>query len=544
MLNSWIVLLPPLIAIALAIITRRIVPSLFIGIILTSLLIHNGDITASALFIIQKLWKLTDLGNIQTIQTFWHSDKLFTYFLLILLGVLKEILHTSGAAYAFGLSVVRKIKKQKSLELATLGLSFFFFIDDYFNCLTVGSIISSFSDKFRVPRLKIAMILVAISAPMAVLIPFSSWIATIMSYLKNAGVSMIPGNSTHIIVADPYITIVHAIPFLIYPLITVISIWYIVLSRNSYGIVKMHERIAQTSNNMFGNKEPLAAPKQDISDKKIARSSIVDFLLPITTLLVFVFLAICYDGNCWLLGGDRTMVQTVQTANFLGSFFIGSLLAVVVSLLFFLAQKKLSLQESLATLKEGFLSNVSTIVMLIVVWTLCDSLDVLGTGAYLASFVSGHITLHWCPLIFFLIAAVMSALMATAWGTMGMMIPLCLPIVTSLSGLPIPIAAHTLTILPAVIGAIISGALVGNHISPISDIMFLASKSTGAYHTDVVKNQLGFTIPSIISTICTFVALGILSQYYDIGTSGLMALISGVCLNIIIIRLLAKRARD
>jgi len=542
MLNSWIVLLPPLIAITLAIISRRVVPSLFVGLVLASLLIHNGDLIASSVFIIQRLWKVAQFGNITTWQSFWQSNNLFTYFLLILLGILREILHISGAAYAFGLSVVRKIKNQKSLELATLGLSFFFFIDDYFNCLTVGSIISSFSDKFRVPRLKIAMILTAISAPMAVLIPFSSWIATIMSYLKNAGVSMVPGNSTHIVTADPYVTILHAIPFLIYPLIMVVSIWYIVLSRNSYGIVKIHERIAETSNNTFGGKEPIAGTKQDVSDKKTARISMLDFLLPIATLLIFVFLAICYDGNCWLLGGDKTMIQTVQTANFLGAFFVGSLLAVIVSLLYFLMQKKLTFQENFFIIKEGFWSSVSSIVMLIVVWTLCDSLDVLGTGAYLASFVSGHITLSWCPLIFFLIAVIMSGLMATAWGTMGMMIPLCLPIVTSLSGLPLPIAAHALSILPAVVGAIISGALVGNHISPISDIMFLASKSTGAYHADVVKNQSVFTILSIISTICAFALLGILSQHYSVVHSGIVALVAGICLNIMAIRVLARRA--
>lgn len=543
MLNSWIVLLPPLIAIALAIITRRIVLSLFIGIILASLLIHGGSPVPSIMFIIERLWKVTQCGNFQSWQTFWKSDYLFIYFLLILLGVIREIIHISGAAYAFGLSIVRKIKTQKSLEFATIAISFLFFIDDYFNCLTVGSIISSFSDKFRVPRLKISMILVAISAPLAVLIPFSSWTAAIMGYLKNAGVSMTPIHSNHIITADPYLSILYAIPFFAYPIITLISIWYIVLSRNSYGIVKLHEFIAQTSDNMFGGKEPLVATNSDISDKKIAHSSMIDFLLPIASLLIFVFLSVCYNGNCWLVGGNNTMVQTLQATNFLGSFFVGALLSVFSSLLFFLARKKLSFQESFAAIKEGFLSNVSTIIMLTVVWTLCDTLNDLGTGAYLASFVSDHVTLCWCPLIFFSIAAIMSALMATAWGTMGMLFPLCLPIIVSLSGLPIPIAFSALSILPAIVGAIVSGALVGNHISPISDIMFLASKATGAYHTDVVKNQSGFSIPSIISTIFTFTLLGILSQHYSMMHSGLIALASGICLNIVFIRVLAQRAR-
>lgn len=519
MQTSWLVILPPIIVVVLATVTRRVLFSLFVGIVSAALIVNDFQLASAAHFIVDRIWKTTELGKLASWDLFWTGNNIFLCLFLVLLGIIITMIQYSGAAYAYGALISKKLKSARGAEGSSLVLSTLFFIDDYFSCLTVGSVMQPITDQFRVPRSKLALLVNTVAAPLAVLVPLSSWVAEIVIQLRNSGIGLTKGS---LIQADPMQFYLATIPFMLYPLIVLVSIGYMVWQRISYGIIATQEVYAQKTGELFGGKMPTTRRAQ-LSAKKIAGASIIDFLFPIGFLFCSIITWVWYHGN----------YNSISAG-----FFVGSLLTCIVTMIFLIARRTLSCAELPKIFKEGSLVMGSSLLMLILIWTLSNMLSKdLATGHYLAHFLKGYVTPTLFPVIFFLMAVGISALIGTSWGTFGMLIPLGLPMLVSFLGYTTVSLAQIPLFMP-LLGAIISGSMVGNHLSPIADIMLMSATSSGAYHLDLVKSQMSFTLPAIFSTAVAFLTSGVLLKQYNLPLTALLSLIVGIVLNIILLHLL------
>ncbi len=538
MMDTWLVVVPPLIVVLLATVTRRILFSLIMGIASAALIIHQFQPWSAVTFAFSRLLAVSELGKLASWKLFWTGSNLFICAFLIILGILITMIHDSGAAYAYGNAVSKRISTRQGAERASLLLSMLFFIDDYFGCLTVGSVMQSITDRFKVPRVKLALLVNAVAAPLAVIVPLSSWVAEIVGQLRNSGVSSTRTAST-IILTDPLYLYTACIPFMLYAFIVIVSLWYMVSMRVSYGLLGRHERIAQTTGELFGRKMPITRRVGELSEAKKKKSSLVDFLLPIITLFAAVVGAIVITGGWWVMGGQNSLLEALQNTNIYACFFMGGLIAAVATFIFLCVRKKIACRDLPQILRDGSSLMGSSIIMLMLIWTLSNILAKdLETGSYLARILAGQLNVLYLPAMIFVFSALISILMGTAWGTIGMLIPLALRMLPPFLHLPIPFELIDAPMVAPVLGAIISGAVIGNHISPIADVMLMSAASAGSYHIDLVKSQVAFALPTGASTAVAFLVAGNLVMSHGVFVTAGAALGAGIFCNILLLHLL------
>lgn len=536
--NTWMVVLPPAIVVILATLTHRMLFSLLMGIVSAALVVHNFDPIAAFSFSVTRLWQITELANLSSWRSFWTCSNLFICAFLIILGVLMVMLHNSGASYAYGNFMMKKLKTSGGAERSSLLLSTVFFIDDYFSCLAVGSVMQPISDRFRIPRAKLALFVNVVAAPLALLVPLSSWVAYIMGQFNNAGISAIPSTTT-IMIADPFQLYLSTIPFLLYALVVVASVWYLSSMQISYGLLQRHEHTARTTGEVFGGKAAITHRMPELSAHKKATASITDFLFPIISLFIAVIGWILCSGGYWLLGGSNTLLQTLQQANIYAGLFAGSLIATTLSFLFFFWRKKFAVTDIATFIKEGSSLMGGSILTLFLIWTFSSILSKdLETGKYIADMLIGHINSALLPVMFFLMSALISTLMGTAWGTMGMLIPLALHMVPTFLHVAQPFYAQDVPLFIPILGAIISGSVVSNHLSPISDVMMMSAMSTGAYHLDVLKSHIGLVIPTVFSCALAFLIAGYMVAHHSLMLTACVSLAAGIVVNFFLLHFL------
>ncbi len=514
---EFLVLLPPLIVIILAAITKNVRVSVGVAILFSGLVVNDFSLSGAMQTIVLRFWEVTELSSLSSWATFQEASYLPICIFLLLLGVLIELIQQSGGAYAYGSFIIDKLKSAKNAQRASLLLSLIFAMDDYFSSLTVGAVMRPVTDQFRIARVKLALLVNALASPLAVLFPLSSWVGQIIGSLRQAGISMVDTPQT-LIIQNPFSLYLSAIPFLFYPLLVFVSIWFLVNRGLSFGLLAKHESIAAKTGNLFAGKVSVTRqPRKGLNNRSLA--SVWDFLLPIF-LLVFSVIWFVWNG-----------------ATIFFSLFKGSLVAVVISILFLSIRGCITPRDVPHIIKQGVLLMASSVMVVVLIWTLSTLLQKdLQTGTYLASFVEGRLPVVVLPVLFFVAAVLISASMGSAWGTIGTLMPIAVPMVVSLSGVTTPVApGHVLLLLPLV-GAVISGAVSGNHLSPISDVMFMSATSAGCYHLDLVKIMVSFAIPVVIATTCSFFIVGfLLAAGYGIGITVLASLALGALINFLIL---------
>jgi tetracycline resistance efflux pump len=540
MTNSWLVILPPLIVIASAAVTRRILLSLIFGIIGAALIACDFNIFSAAHLMTSRFIATTEITKLTSWSSLWSCYYIFILAFLFIIGIFTTIIQRSGAAHAYSNFVMQRITSAKGAERSSLLLSTLLFIDDYFPCLTVGAIMQPVTDQFKVPRAKLAVLSNFIAAPLAIIAPLSTWVAYILIQLRSSGVSAHATAAT-IVQAEPFVVYLHSIPCMLYAFIVVASLWYFVSNRLSYGILAEHARCAQTTGNLFGGKPPtVRATETPIS----SAGTLIDFLFPLVVLLVSIFGLIFYLGGWAMLGGTHTLLESLNGDIVPAAFFAGGLFTIITTSIFFGIRSRISFRALPRIFAEGISSQADTVATLLFIWTLSSMLRYdLHLGAYLAGALSDYMNLQLLPLIFFLSSAIVAILMGTAWGALTILIPVGLGMLPSLVGMSMPLVLGSTPLLYAIIGAIVSGSVVGNHVSPIADVMLMTATSAGAYHLDVVKSQISLALPTLFSAACAFGLLGILIQNHNLYISATAALVSGIVLNISLFHLLVWREK-
>lgn len=462
-------IVPPIVAIALALITKEVITSLLIG-ILSGGLIYTGGNIISALETVFELMG-TKLGDNALMLVF-----------LTMLGSLVMVMNMAGGSFAYGKWASKKIKSKKMAKLATSFLGMLIFIDDYFNCLTVGAVMKPIVDENKVSRAKLAHIIDSTAAPVCILAPVSSWAASVVAVIGDTGVK------------NPMSVFLSTIPMNVYPILTLLMILYFCTSDIEIGVMEKYEL----------NDTSRILENEEVGYEYSKNGKVYDLVVPILVLIFVTVTMMLKTGGFFAEGLGAA--KAFGNANVNLSLVIGAFFAIAVSFVMYIPRKLLKFEEFMKGIVEGMKTMVSAIVILSLAWTIggITSDEFLNTGSYIASLISNSTMPMWLlPAIIFVVGAFLSFSTGTAWGTFGILIPIMVPILMHTNHM------HYLTI---VLAAIFSGSVFGDHCSPISDTTILSSAGAGCDHIAHVSSQLSYAISVGSASALAFLVSGIIGK--------------------------------
>lgn len=514
--SSWLSIVPPLLVLLIATVTHYINASLFIGIVSASLIARQGSIYGSFFLIVERFTE-----HFQDINT------RYLYLFLTCIGIIISLIQVTQGATAFAKTVTTKIKHKITVETSTIGLAFLCAIDDYLSILTNGHVMHIITDRVGIPRLKLAYLVHALSSPLVILIPVSSWIAAITVYIEQAGISNTPSIGTKII-ADPFFIYLESIPFIFYSLILIGSVLFIVFGHISYGQIHRHEIL-----------ESLRFHSQENLEKfPPTQGGPIDLILPIASLLLFIFIGLPYMGDYWLLGGTRSFKEALLNNQYTFKVMCcATLFTIIISVLSGLMRKSIAVHQFPTVLLNGLKLTIDQIIMIVLAACLGTmlNLDIL-TGTYLATLLHAYLHSQFLPITFFILSLISAVCTGSSWGTYAVLFPIAVPMITSSLAITLPTSPDAIRILIPVIGAIFSGGICGEHISPVSGPTIMTAISTGTTTKDHTISQLPYLIPVILGSMVSFVLSGYLSHQRH-GINAAISLSAGMllCLTILYI---------
>ena len=453
-MNNFIIIIPPILVLALALITRRVFPSLIVGIVSASLIATSFNPIQAFTLAVKRLFDQTGIKDVLFLTG--DYDRIALFIFLILLGILIEIITHTGAMKVYTRRLMRYIKTGVAAQLACLTLSCFFFLDDYLNALVVGSVMRPITDKFKIARAKLAYLINAMASPIVLLIPASSWTGVITTQFAVSGVQH-PATQTTLLGVDSFFLLLATIPFMLYPLCSILNAWFVVLTRTSYGTMAVHEELAVKTGNLFGGSTPLGNPH----DEKIPDdASIADMLIPMATFFVVCLGMLLYTGDSALLGGPNGLFKTLINANSVAALCTASIVSVAISSFRFLYKRQGTPRVLGKLAFEGISMLKVSLMLLLAAWTFSAIIEKdLHVGAYVAQALGSSIPLTFIPIILFLLATITTASTGSSWGTIMLFTPLALPLVINLIGTP-PLAASAVYTLAPIIAALLAIPMV------------------------------------------------------------------------------------
>ena len=460
-------LVPPIIAIALALITKEVYSSLFLGIITGALLYSNFSFEGT----------ITHAFNDGIVASLADSYNVGILVFLVILGVIVMLMNKAGGSAAFGRWASSHIKNRAGAQIATIALGCLIFIDDYFNCLTVGSVMRPVSDKSKISRAKLAYLIDATAAPVCIIAPVSSWAAAVSSYVEE-------GNGLHLFI--------RAIPFNFYAILTIVMMVFLALTNLDYGPMALHEKNAKNKGDIFSGMKGVAGIANEDANPK---GKVVDLVLPIIVLIASCIIGMIYSGGFF---EGESFVDAFSNSDASVGLMLGSAFTLVVTIIFYLIREVLSFKQMADCIPEGFKSMVPAILILTFAWSLKAMTDSLGAREYVEKLMlnSADGFKSFLPAIIFLVAVGLSFSTGTSWGTFGILIPITL----SVFPLTDPLGV-------VCVSACMAGAVCGDHCSPISDTTIMASAGAQCDHVIHVSTQLPYALTAAgVSTVAYIVA--------------------------------------
>ena len=466
---SWWALVPPVIAIGLALITKEVYSSLFIGIVAGAILGSNFSFTGTMDLI---------TGN-ALIDAVSGTAGIFIF--LVVLGVVVALINKSGGSAAFGAWAEKNIKSRVGAMLATFVLGVLIFIDDYFNCLTVGSVMRPVTDSKKVSRAKLSYLIDATAAPICMIAPISSWAAAVASYApEGEGLSLF----------------IRAIPYNFYSLLTLVFIVAISLMKFDYGPMRIHEVNAKLKGDLY-----TAGEKAEVTDEgHNVKGKVIDLVLPILVLIVACVFALVYNGG--ILDGANFIDAFSNTDATVGLPW-GSIIALVFAIAYFCIRKVVTFKEAMECIPKGFIAMVPAILILTFATALKNMTGVLGAKPFVNDVMSNvpDSLASFIPAIVFLVACFISFATGTSWGTFGILIPIVVTIFDA--GDPLQIVAMS---------AYLAGSVCGDHCSPISDTTIMSSAGGQCNHLNHVSTQLPYAISVAAISFVMYIVAGFIQS--------------------------------
>lgn len=493
-------LVPAIIAIALALITKEVYSSLFIGIVI-------GGVFYSGLSFSGFLTHVFNDGLVKQLSDSWNVGILI---FLVVLGTMVALMNKAGGSAAFGNWARKHIKSKIGAQIATICLGLLIFIDDYFNCLTVGSVMRPVTDKYKVTRTKLAYLIDATAAPVCIIAPISSWAAAVSGFVSEGenGIALF----------------CKAIPFNYYALFTIIMMFALVFMNFEYGEMSKYEKALEIMNEKDEAEDSAEKPK----------GTVFDLVFPIASLIILCTLGMIYSGGFFSEGDTYlNFIESFASSDASIGLVLGSFGALILTVITYLIRRVLSFKSSMLCIPDGFKAMVPAILILSLAWTLKAMTDSLGAADYVAGIVEGSAGAlqMFLPAIIFIIACFLAFATGTSWGTFGILIPICIAVFPL--GNPLRIIS---------ISACMAGAVCGDHISPISDTTIMASAGAQCDHVKHVATQLPYAMTISAVSFVTYIIAGI-SQKAGLVFSGIFSFVTGAALLMAFLVFMKKRAK-
>ena len=482
MFGTFWALVPPIIAIGLALITKEVYSSLFIGAV-AGALFYAG-------FHVEALDSLLNDGIVAAI-----SDNAGIFMFLVLLGILVALLNKAGGSAAFGRWAKTHIKTRGGAMFSTFLLGILIFVDDYFNCLTVGSVMRPVTDGHRISRAKLSYLIDATAAPICMIAPISSWAAAVSGVVEDY---------------SGFELFVRAIPFNFYSLLTIVMVLFLCKSGMDYGPMRRHELNAIRNGDLFTEGEQPEA-MQEVSNP---RARVIDLVLPIVVLVVLFVAGLIYSG---VLAGGVGIFGAFENCDAFFGLPWGALIALVFTVIYFIARRVITFKEAMSCVPQGFCAMVPAILILTLATSLKNMTSLLGAkefvGTLMKSASSGLYSL--LPAVIFLVACGLAFATGTSWGTFGILIP----IVTE-------VFKADFTLMIVGVSACLAGAVFGDHVSPISDTTIMASAGAQCNHINHVSTQFPYAATVAAVSFVTYVVAGFVPNAYIVLPIGIVLMIA------------------
>lgn len=501
-------LLPPVVAIALALVTKEVYSSLFVGIVIGALLYANGN----AELLLNTLLYNGDGGMIIKLSDSWNVGILV---FLVILGIMVSLMNRVGGSAAFGQWASKNIKTRVGAQLATIALGVLIFVDDYFNCLTVGSVMRPVTDRHMVSRAKLAYLIDSTAAPICIIAPVSSWAAAVTS--------SVPKGTDF----NGFAMFLQTIPYNFYALCTIVMMITLTLMKFDYGAMKEHENNAAKGDLFTTAVRPYG---DDDEEGSKPNGSVIDLVMPVAVLIVCCVVGMVYTGGYF---DGEPFVDAFANADASKGLVLGSTVTLLFTFCFYMIRSVMSFKEFTDCIPTGFRAMVAPIMILTMAWTLSGMTGLLGAKFYVHDLVAGSagVLKMFLPAIIFCVAVFLAFSTGTSWGTFAILIP----VVCNVFG-----AADTYEMLIISISACLSGAVCGDHCSPISDTTIMASAGAHSDHVNHVSTQLPYALTAAGVSIFGYLLAGGIAYV----TESSMALIAlPITLLVMIITLFVIRSR-
>ena len=456
--TAW-ALLPPLLAIVLALVTKEVYSSLFLGVALGALLC-TGFHPWNAFVTLFDIMKSSMNLNILIFD--------------VLLGMIIVLMSKSGGSAAYGNWAGKHIKSRKTAMLATTGLGVLIFVDDYFNCLTVGSVMRPVTDRFKISRAKLAYIIDATAAPICIIAPVSSWAAAVNSYVPaDAGIT-------------GFQLFLRTIPYNLYAILTIIMVVYICVTGFDFGLMKKHEENAKKGDLFTSGAEEFENVK---TEDVCPNGKVYDLILPVLVLIVSAIGAMVYTG---FLGGAADVVSAFAGCDAETSLIFATMVTIFFMLILYLPRKVVTFKGFMDSFVEGFRLMIPAVAILIFAWTLKGVSDTLGLAEFVGGVVGAHTSAGVIiPAVMFMVGVFLAFSTGTSWGTFAILVPIVVAMFPD---------AKQLEMMIISVSAVLAGAVCGDHVSPISDTTVMSSAGAQSNHINHVSTQMQYA--AVVAVVC------------------------------------------
>lgn len=499
-------LLPPVIAIGLALITKEVYTSLLAGIITGGLLYSNFNLE----LMINTIFFQEDGGMVYKLADAWNVGILV---FLVMLGILVSMLNKAGGSAAFGKWASKHIKTRIGAQISVMILGVLIFVDDYFNCLTVGSVMRPVTDRHKVSRAKLSYIIDATAAPVCIIAPISSWAAAVTSSVpEDSGI-------------NGFAVFLQTIPYNLYAILTLVMVLLVTVLRVDFGPMKKHEMNAIAGDLFTTPGRPYEGNEEEVINEK---AHVLDLILPVAVLIASCIVAMVYTGGFF---EGASFVDAFAASDASVGLVLGGAVTLVFTFIYYMMRDVLSFEEFAKCIPEGFQSMIAPILILTMAWTLSGMTNLLGAKYFVADLVANSASAMqgFLPMIIFLVAAFLAFATGTSWGTFSILIPIVIGVFPEGQMMIISIASC------------LAGAVCGDHCSPISDTTIMASAGGHCEHVNHVVTQLPYVL--VVGSVC-MVGYLLIGIFKAVGLDAIVWLTLPICIVLLCVVLFVIRTKN
>ena len=499
-------LLPPVIAIGLALITKEVYTSLLAGIITGGLLYSNFNLE----LMINTIFFQEDGGMVYKLADAWNVGILV---FLVMLGILVSMLNKAGGSAAFGKWASKHIKTRIGAQISVMILGVLIFVDDYFNCLTVGSVMRPVTDRHKVSRAKLSYIIDATAAPVCIIAPISSWAAAVTSSVpEDSGI-------------NGFAVFLQTIPYNLYAILTLVMVFLVTVLRVDFGPMKKHEMNAIAGDLFTTPGRPYEGNEEEVINEK---AHVLDLILPVAVLIASCIVAMVYTGGFF---EGASFVNAFAASDASVGLVLGGAVTLVFTFIYYMMRDVMSFEEFAKCIPEGFQSMIAPILILTMAWTLSGMTNLLGAKYFVADLVANSASAMqgFLPMIIFLVAAFLAFATGTSWGTFSILIPIVIGVFPEGQMMVISIASC------------LAGAVCGDHCSPISDTTIMASAGGHCEHVNHVVTQLPYVL--VVGSVC-MVGYLLIGIFKAVGLDAIVWLTLPICIVLLCVVLFVIRTKN